>query len=229
MPAHRPVIVGIAGGTASGKTTLARRVLASLGEDNCLLISHDRYYHDVENPRAFNYDHPEALQTSLLVEHLIRLKVGEQVELPDYDFKTHTRQARGIPTPSRPTIVVEGILALQNPHLRELYDLVVYVETPDDLRLARRIRRDATERGRDVEEVLTRWLATVRPMHMRFVLPTRTFADLELTGTGLLEPLVDSLLSAIEQRRRELGEDDGDPETLEDVDLVMVEERTEEL
>jgi uridine kinase len=229
MSSQTPVIVGIAGGTASGKTTLARRVLSTLGGDECLLISHDRYYHDVENPRTFNYDHPDALQTSLLVDHLIELKAGNDAELPDYDFTTHTRRERGVATPWRPTILVEGILALESADLRELYDLMVYVETPDDLRLARRIRRDATERGRDVEEVLTRWLTTVRPMHMRFVQPTRTFADLELTGTGLLEPLVDSLLSAIDQRRRELGEDDGDPETLEELELVIVEETTEEL
>ena len=222
------VIVGIAGGTASGKTTIARRVLGALGEDTCLLITHDRYYLDVENPRVFNYDHPDSLETTLLVEHLWKLRAGEDAELPDYDYATHTRKAQGVQTPSRATILVEGILALQDPALRELYDLMVYVETPDDLRLARRIRRDCAERGRDVEEVLTRWLSTVRPMHMRFVAPSRTFADLELTGTGLLEPLVDSLLSAIDQRRREL-EDEDDPVTLEEVDLVVVEETTEEI
>jgi len=221
------VVVGIAGGTASGKTTLARKVAESLGIEECLLITHDRYYYDVENPETFNYDHPDALETALLVDHLRALRSGDEVELPDYHFATHTRREWGKKTTPKPTILVEGILILENDELRSLCDLMVYVDTPDDLRLARRIRRDMADRGRDVEQVLTRWLTTVRPMHIRYVEPCRAFADVVLPGVGLLEPLVESICAAIDRCRLEIeGEANSELEELETDDLVYVDSDT---
>ncbi|HJN74144.1 MAG TPA: uridine kinase [Myxococcota bacterium] len=221
------VVVGIAGGTASGKTTLARKVVAALGSSECLLITHDRYYHDVENPSTFNYDHPDALETSLLVEHVRTLRAGQAAELPDYDFSSHTRKPEAVTTEAQPTIIVEGILALEDEDLRALFDLMIFVDTPDDLRLARRIRRDVATRARDIEEVLGRWLTTVRPMHIRYVEPCRTYADVVLPGVGLLEPLVDSICGAIERCRLEVGAgDDGELEELGTDDLVYVDSDT---
>lgn len=221
------VVVGIAGGTASGKTTLARKVVEALGSEDCLLLTHDRYYYDVENPATFNYDHPDALETALLVEHVRALRIGEDVELPLYDFKTHTRRPEGVTTAPKATILVEGILVLEDEEMRALCDLMVYVDTPDDLRLARRIRRDVAERGRDVEEVLTRWLTTVRPMHIRHVEPSRACADVVLPGVGLLEPLVDSICGAIERCRTEIGAEGAeDFEELRTDDLVYVDSDT---
>ena len=221
------VVVGIAGGTASGKTTLARKVVEALGVEDCLLITHDRYYHDVENPSNFNYDHPDALETLLLVEHLRTLRSGDPAVLPDYDFKSHTRRPAGVATQPRATVLVEGILVLEHEEVRGLCDLMVYVDTPDDLRLARRIRRDVADRGRDVEEVLTRWLTTVRPMHIRYVEPCRAYADVVLPGVGLLEPLVDSMCAAIERCRDELGaEGAAELEELQTDDLVYIDADT---
>jgi uridine kinase len=196
------LLVGVAGGTASGKTTIAARVAQILGSA-CVLISHDRYYRDVTDPESFNYDHPDALDTERLVDDLRGLQTGDATLLPDYDFKTHTRRPVGELVQPAPVVLVEGILVFEHEELRELFDLKVWVETPDDLRLVRRIRRDVAERGRALDSVLQRWLSTVRPMHMQYVQPSTKYADLHLTGVGLIEPLVDMTLSAIERAQRE--------------------------
>ncbi len=202
------LVIGVAGGTASGKTTIAKRLQEYLGPDKCLLLSHDRYYYNVQDPESFNYDHPDALDTSLLAQNIAALRIGEAAALPDYDFPTHTRKPEPEWVLPRPVILVEGILVLENEELRDLMDIKVWVDCPDDLRLTRRIRRDVAKRGRNLEGVLNRWLSTVRPMHQRFVVPSASFADLELVGVGLLEPLVQSVVASIERKRFELSEQD---------------------
>lgn len=189
-------ILGIAGGTASGKTTVARALVERLGP-TAALLSHDRYYRDVPEPAGFNYDHPDALDTALLVQNLDELRRHGRTELPVYTFASHRRQARTETLVAPELLVVEGILVLAGPQLVERFDLRVYVHAPDDIRLARRVRRDAVERGRTAESVLDQYLATVRPMHERFVAPSRALADLVLDGTTAADGLVDQLLELI--------------------------------
>ena len=199
-----PLILAIAGGTASGKTTLARRLVDTLGADQCLLICHDRYYLDVEDPSRFNYDHPGSLETDLLVEHLRTLKGGSPAELPIYDYASHRRQSRSERVEPRPVVIVEGILVLEHEGLAASADLKVFVHAPADLRLERRIRRDVEERGRTRESVLEQWNDTVSPMHIAYVEPSRCKADLVLEGVGPLEPLVERMAQAVERAWRGL-------------------------
>lgn len=191
---NAPTIVLIGGGTASGKTTLARE-LAS--RHDALHIPHDRYYLDVPDPRRHNYDHPDALDTSLLVENLAALRAGQATELPVYHFATHRRVSQRERVEPRPLIIVEGILVLHDPDLRAAAHYRVYVHTADDLRLARRITRDAVERGREVPDVLRQYLGTVRPMHERFVSPSRAWADLVVSGETPIAEMVDETEAAL--------------------------------
>ena len=174
-------VLGLAGGTASGKSTLARALAASLG-DALLVLAHDRYYFDVPSPRGHNYDHPDALDTAELVRNLDQLRAGVAADLPVYAFATHTRQPARERVAPRPIVLVEGILVMADPALRARMDFKVFVEAADDLRLVRRLRRDIVERGRDVEGVLEQYLTTVRPMHRQFVAPSRQHADLVVSG-----------------------------------------------
>lgn len=190
----RPFIVVIAGGTASGKSTATRAVAVELG---ALLVSHDRYYLDVAEPRGHNYDHPDALDTDRLVADLTCLAAGRSAGLPVYDFRTHTRLAAVDTVEPQGLILVEGILTMVDPRVVQLADLTVYVDAPDDIRLVRRIRRDVVERGRDVEGVLVQYLDTVRPMHERFVAPCRDRAAVVLDGTAPPAELVVQLTAAI--------------------------------
>ncbi len=197
----RPLVVGIAGGTASGKTTLVRRAAEALGADG-LWIQHDRYYFDVPDPSVHNYDHPDALDTPRLVADLDGLRAGRVAELPVYDFRTHTRQPEGEAVAPHPVLLVEGILVLADPALRDRFDLVVWVEADDDLRLARRLARDIAERGRTPDSVLRQYLGTVRPMHKRYVSPSKAHADLVLDGEGAIDEQVARLLAAIQEARQ---------------------------
>jgi len=192
-----PFLVVIAGGTASGKSTAASRAAEQLG---ALLISHDRYYLDVEEPRGHNYDHPDALDTSRLVADLQGLLAGRPTGLPVYDFPTHRRQAHAEVVEPSEIILVEGILTLADRRVAELAALSVYVDAPDDIRLARRIRRDVVSRGRSVEGVLDQYLATVRPMHNQFVAPCAGVADLVLSGIAPIEQVVGQLVAAVRAR-----------------------------
>lgn len=204
------LIIVIAGGTASGKSTLSRRIADSLGQEQCLLICHDRYYRDVEDPASFNYDHPDALDTDLLVDHLRALKAGDAADLPVYDYSTHRRQREVERVQARPVVLVEGILVLEHEELVRNADLKVFVHAPSDLRLVRRIRRDVQERGRTLDSVLNQWVNTVRLMHLAYVEPCRFEADVVLEGVGLIEPLVTRLLAEIEALRENTDfEDDG--------------------
>lgn len=199
------LIVAIAGGTASGKSTLARHLQDTLGADQCQLICHDRYYRDVHDPSTFNYDHPDALDTELLVENLRALKAGAAAELPVYDYATHRRQPQTERIEPAPLILVEGILVLQDEELYQAADLRVFVHAPSDLRLVRRIRRDVVERGRTLESVLNQWVNTVRTMHLEYVEPSRFEADMVIEGMGLMEPLVERLLRSVQDLRSQVA------------------------
>jgi len=183
------LVVGIAGGTGSGKSTLARRLARRLGPDSCTLVSQDNYYGDLTHlglqARArVNFDHPDSIDAKLLVDHVQRLSRGETILSPKYDFTRHARATGGTELVSRGVILVEGILVLVWPELTDLMDVKIFVETPDDIRLLRRMRRDIADRGRDVDSVLGQYEETVRPMHNQFVGPSRGIADLIVPGEG---------------------------------------------
>lgn len=204
--ARRPFVVLLGGGTASGKSTVARHLATRLGAD---VIGHDRYYKDAPgesaDPLHTNFDHPDALETSLLLAHLRRILQGEPVELPIYDFAHHRRLPQTERLVPAPLVVVEGILVLASPELRELADLCVYVDAPDDVRLARRLMRDVQERGRAMVGVLRQYFDTVRPMHLRYVLPSRADADLVLDGEADPEESVERVADAIRRHGGEIG------------------------
>jgi uridine kinase len=183
------MIIGICGGTGSGKTTVANRILESVAKEEVIFLQQDSYYRDLDElpldyRRMRNFDHPDAIDNDLLVRHVRALKAGEAVELPVYDFKTHTRLAETLHMEPRPIIIVEGILIFAEPRLLEEMDIKVYVDTPDDIRFIRRLRRDIAERGRTVESVIDQYEATVRPMHMQFVEPSKRHADVIIPEGG---------------------------------------------
>lgn len=193
----RPVVVGIAGASGSGKTTLAQALVGALG-DRALLIHHDRYYHDVAHPPSFNYDVPEAYETELLLQHVSALSAGQRVGLPVYQFATHSRRPEVEEVAPRPVILVEGILVLAEARLRQLMHLKVYVDTPIDLCLARRVQRDVVSRGRDAGEVIGRYLRDVRPAFLRHIEPSRALADVVVDGTDDVQALVDAIAQRLE-------------------------------
>jgi uridine kinase len=185
----RPLVIGIAGGTGSGKSTVARNLAAGLPAGVLSLLDHDSYYRDRKDlpfaERAqLNYDHPDSLETELLVEHLGRLRSGEAVEVPIYDFTTHTRRIETRRIEPTPVIVVEGILVLQNSALRSKLDIKIFVDTDADIRVFRRIRRDLEQRARSFDSVRDQYYSTVRPMHLTFVEPSRRWADLIIPEGG---------------------------------------------
>ncbi|MBM4390903.1 MAG: uridine kinase [Deltaproteobacteria bacterium] len=194
----RPFIVVVAGGTASGKTTIAHHAASILG---ATVIGHDRYYRDVADPQNHDFDHPDSLDTSLLVQHIDALHQGRDVELPVYDFAVHARRAVAETVHPRPIMVVEGILTLADPAVAERADLAVFVHADDDVRLARRIRRDVAERGRTWDDVIRQWLSTVRPAHLRYVAPSRAVAALVLDGEATTASQAERLVVAVNARR----------------------------
>lgn len=183
------MIIGICGGTGSGKTTVANRILESVSKDEVIFLQQDSYYRNLDQMpldlrNQINFDHPDAIDNDLLVEHLRALKAGEAVELPLYDFKTHSRRAETLHMEPRPIIIIEGILIFAEQRLLEEMDIKVYVDTPDDIRFIRRLRRDVAERGRTAESVIEQYLSTVRPMHMQFVEPSKRYADVIIPEGG---------------------------------------------
>jgi uridine kinase len=182
-PTAGPLIIGIAGGSGSGKTTIAESIVDAIGPNDVTLIQHDAYYRDqtdvpVDERSKVNYDHPDSLETDLLVDHLRQLVAGRAIERPVYDFTVHNRSADTVVVEPSPAIIVEGILVLSEPALRDLMDLKVYVDTDADLRIARRWERDIEERGRTFDSVRNQYLETVRPMHLQFVEPSKRYADI---------------------------------------------------
>jgi len=198
-----PVVIGIAGGSGSGKTTVQRKIIEAFGRDQIALLDHDSYYVDLshlpaEERARFNFDHPDALETELMVEHLDRLLAGEAVEKPTYDFTTHSRRAETETVYPLPVVIVEGILVLGERALRERMDIKLYVDTPDDVRLIRRIQRDLHERGRDIENVIQQYKRTVRPMHLEFVEPSKRTADVIIPHGGHNRVALDMVLAHVQ-------------------------------
>lgn len=199
------LIIGICGGTGSGKTTVANRLLESTSAHEVVFIQQDSYYRNLTDlPLDYrhiaNFDHPDALDNDLLVNHVRRLKAGEAIDLPLYDFKTHTRLVETRHVEPKPIVIVEGILIYADPRLLEQMDIKVFVDTPDDIRFIRRLRRDIAERGRTVESVIEQYTATVRPMHMQFVEPSKRHADVIIPEGGHNLVSIDLLSGKIRER-----------------------------
>ncbi|HSE30337.1 MAG TPA: uridine kinase [Pyrinomonadaceae bacterium] len=199
------MIIGICGGTGSGKTTVANRILESVRASEVVFIQQDSYYRNLKDlPLDFrnvaNFDHPDALDNELLIHHVRKLKNGEPIDLPIYDFKTHTRLNETRPVAPKPIVIVEGILIFAEPRLLELMDIKVFVDTPDDIRFIRRLRRDIAERGRTVDSVIEQYTATVRPMHMQFVEPSKRYADVIIPEGGHNLVSIDLLSGKIRER-----------------------------
>lgn len=198
------IVVGIAGGTGSGKSTLARRVARSIREEQCCVVSQDNYYRDLsdmslEARASVNFDHPDAIDSELLASHVAELQAGRSITMPRYDFSSHARVSGGVTVEPRPVIMIEGILVLVWPQLAEQMDIRIYVDTPDDVRLARRVQRDIIDRGRDVDGVLQQYLQTVRPMHEQYGAYSRRKADLIVPGQGNNQVVVRVLREALLQ------------------------------
>ena len=197
-----PIVIGVAGGSGSGKTTVVRRIIDSIGSDQVAVLDHDRYYRDrndlrLEERAALNYDHPDALETDLMVRHVNELKAGRAVDVPSYDFTRHARLASWDRVPPRRAIIVEGILIFTDAPLRALMDIKVFVDTDADTRFIRRLQRDVAERGRTMQSVIEQYQSTVKPMHLEFVEPSKRYADLILPQGGHNAVAVDLLLRLI--------------------------------
>ncbi|MBX3298086.1 MAG: uridine kinase [Acidobacteria bacterium] len=207
------MIIGICGGTGSGKTTIARKIVDAVGAENVVLVEQDSYYRNLadmpldERHRA-NFDHPDAIDSDMLVNHLLRLKQGLQVEMPLYDFKTHTRSTKIEIIEPKPVVIVEGILIFAETRVLDLLDVRVYVDTPDDIRFIRRLRRDIAERGRTVESVIEQYFASVRPMHFEFVEPSKRNADIIIPEGGQTGVSVEFLCGLVREQlsKRSIGQ-----------------------
>jgi len=204
IPGPRPCILGVAGGTGSGKTTVVRSILDAAGEDRIALIEQDSYYRDVDwrseaDLLRHNFDHPAAIDNDLLVAHLAALKAGHPVEVPIYDFVRHRRTPRTRRVLPLPVILLEGILIFVEPALREHLDFKIYVDTDADLRLIRRLGRDIAERGRSVKDVLRQYLETVRPMHLEFVEPSKRWADVIIPEGGENRVALEMVVARVEK------------------------------
>jgi uridine kinase len=183
------VLIGVAGGSGSGKTTVVRRIVDAIGTDEAVVLHHDSYYRDwshlgFDERAAMNYDHPDALDTDLLVTHLKTLLAGDPVDVPVYDFANHVRATETRRLEPAPVIILDGILILWDARLRELMDVKIFVDADADVRLGRRLHRDMEERGRSAESVLAQYMATVRPMHLEFVEPSKRYADVIIPRGG---------------------------------------------
>lgn len=204
VSARRPCILGVAGGTGSGKTTVVRSILEAVGEKRIALIEQDSYYRDIEwssddELLRHNFDHPSALENDLLVAHLAALKAGHPVEVPIYDFVRHRRTLRTRRVTPQPVVLLEGILIFAEPGLRELLDFKIFVDTDADLRLIRRLGRDMEERGRSVHDVLRQYQETVRPMHLEFVEPSKRWADIIIPEGGENRVALEMVVARVEQ------------------------------
>ena len=197
-----PLVIGVAGGSGSGKTTVVRRIIESIGDDQVTILEHDRYYRDrndlrLEERAALNYDHPDSLETDLLVRHLQDLRARRPVQVPDYDFARYARRADTVSALPRKAIIVEGILIFVDAALRELMDVKVFVDADADTRFIRRLQRDISERGRTVPSVIEQYLGTVKPMHLEFVEPSKRYADIIIPVGGHNTVAIDMLLTLI--------------------------------
>ncbi len=198
-----PVVIGIAGGSGSGKTTVANVILERVGAHRIAYLPHDAYYRDLahlppnQRPEV-NFEHPDSLETDLLTQHIIQLKIGKPVDLPIYDFTNHTRTDKTVRVNPQRVIMVEGILIFAERALRELFDVKIFVDTDSDIRFIRRLQRDISERGRTTETVVQQYLTTVRPMHLEFVEPSKRYADVIIPEGGMNAVAMDMVISRLE-------------------------------
>jgi uridine kinase len=202
-PQPSPIVIGIAGGSGSGKTTVANVILDRVGAARIAYLPHDAYYRDLHHLPAqrraeINFDHPDSLETELMIEHIQKLKAWEAVDLPIYDFTNHSRTQNTIHIEPQRVIMVEGILIFAEPALRRLFDVKIFVDTDPDVRLIRRLLRDITERGRSTESVIQQYLSTVRPMHLEFVEPSKRYADVIIPEGGFNSVAMDMVVTRIE-------------------------------
>lgn len=200
-----PLIIGVAGGSGSGKTTVVKHIINTIGEDNILLLQHDSYYRDLkhlpfEERTEQNFDHPSSLETELMIRHIKALNEGYQVEVPIYDFTKHIRKEETRLAEPKKIILIDGILIFTEKELRQLMDIKLYVDTDDDIRLLRRIQRDIVERDRELQNVLTQYEKHVRPMHLEFVEPTKRYADIIIPRGGENQVALDMVNALIQDR-----------------------------
>jgi uridine kinase len=207
----RPVTIGVAGGTGSGKTTVSNQILERVGQQHIAYLPHDAYYKDLthlspEERAQINFDHPDSLDTPLLIEHVKQLKQSQAVEIPIYDFARHTRTEKTEHVSAQPIILVEGILIFSEPDLRQLFDIKIYVDTDADIRFIRRLKRDISERGRSADSVIEQYLSTVRPMHLKFVEPSKRYADVIVPEGGFnwvaIDMIADRIRSMLSNREK---------------------------
>jgi uridine kinase len=205
------MIIGICGGTGSGKTTVARRILENVSDEHLTYLQQDSYYRNlgdmpIELRHQINFDHPDALDNDLFINHVKALRAGEPIEMPVYDFSLHSRRTETVRIDPKPIMIIEGILIFVDAALRELMDIKIFVDTADDLRFIRRLNRDVSERGRSVDAVIKQYLDTVRPMHAQFVEPSKRFADVIIPEGGYNEVGIDLISGKIRtQLQKELA------------------------
>ncbi|MCK6539193.1 MAG: uridine kinase [Anaerolineales bacterium] len=197
------LVIGIAGGSGSGKTTVAQEILQRVGPERIAFLQHDSYYKDLSGlPPAqkaeVNFDHPNSLETGLLIQHIASLRDGKPVEVPIYDFSTHSRTSQTFTVQPRGVILVEGILIFTEAALRDMFDIKIFVDTDSDIRFIRRLERDLAERGRTTESVIKQYQATVRPMHLEFVEPSKRYADIIIPEGGHNTAALDMVVARIE-------------------------------
>ena len=199
---QKPIIIGVAGGTGSGKTTVANEILQRVGKDRIAYIQHDSYYRDLsqlapEERARINFDHPDSLETELLIAHLGALVAGQAIDVPVYDFTIHARTAKTCQMESRPVVLIEGILIFVEKGLRDMMDVRIYVDTDADIRFIRRLKRDIHERGRSLDSVIDQYTRTVRPMHLEFVEPSKRHADIIIPEGGFNVVALDMIVARI--------------------------------
>jgi uridine kinase len=197
------MIIGICGGTGSGKTTVAHKIIAAVGADNVIFLQQDAYYRNLgdmplELRHRVNFDHPDAIDINLMMNHLEALRAGESIEQPTYDYATHSRKAETIHVQPRPVIIVEGILVFFDPQMRRLMDMKIFVDCDADIRFIRRLDRDVHERGRSLESIISQYQTTVRPMHLQFVEPAKRYADIIIPEGGFNEVGIDFITCKIQ-------------------------------
>lgn len=207
---HRPIIIGVAGGSGSGKTTVCNKIFEYFSGKSIAMIEHDSYYRDqsdisFEERLETNYDHPFAFDTDLMVEQLKKLQNNEDIEVPVYDYARHTRSDKTITVESKDVIIVEGILILEDERLRDLMDIKIYVDTTADLRIIRRIQRDMQERGRSLDSVIDQYLSVVREMHDQFVEPSKKYANIIIPEGGHNKVAIDLVITKIRMILHERG------------------------
>jgi uridine kinase len=207
MANNRPIVFGVAGGTASGKTTVAQTILKAVGAEQVAYLPHDAYYKDrpdlpLAERAMVNYDHPNSLETKLLIKHIRQLIAGQPVRMPVYDFTHHRRTEQTVLVEPSPIILVDGILIFTRRKLRELMDIKIYVDTDADVRFVRRLQRDMEERGRSQASVIQQYLETVRPMHLKFVEPSKRHADIIIPHGGLNQIAIEMVVSRLRELLR---------------------------